>query len=68
MAEVIGAVKGHHGAIIVDSEVGKGTTVRVLFPVSEKIQESPIQVKGVVKTELTCASQYPQAKDCSRSR
>ncbi len=40
MAEVIGVVKGHRGAIIVDSEVGKGTTVRVLFPVSEKIQES----------------------------
>jgi signal transduction histidine kinase len=31
MAEVIGIVKGHHGAILVDSEVGKGTTVRVLF-------------------------------------
>jgi len=32
MAELIGIVKGHHGAILVDSEVGKGTTVRVLFP------------------------------------
>ena len=31
MAEVIGIVKGHRGAILVDSEVGKGTTVRVLF-------------------------------------
>ena len=31
MAEVIGIVKGHQGAILVDSEVGKGTTVRVLF-------------------------------------
>ncbi len=52
MAEVIGVVTGHRGSIIVDSEVGKGTTVRVLFPVSEKIQEAPVQVKGVVETEL----------------
>ena len=33
MAEVIGIVKGHHGAIIVKSEAGKGTRIEVLFPV-----------------------------------
>lgn len=32
MAEVMGVVKGHGGAIMVESEVGKGTTIRVLFP------------------------------------
>ena len=32
MAEVIGIVKGHQGAILVDSEVGNGTKIRVLFP------------------------------------
>ena len=36
MAEVMGIVKSHHGAIIIDSEAGKGTTIRVLFPASEK--------------------------------
>ena len=36
MAEVMGIVKGHDGAIIVDSEVGKGSTIRVLFPVFQK--------------------------------
>lgn len=36
MAEVVGIVKGHDGAIIVDSEVGKGSTIRVLFPVFQK--------------------------------
>jgi PAS domain S-box-containing protein len=35
MAEVRGIVKGHRGAIIVDSKVGKGTTIRVLFPAAD---------------------------------
>ena len=35
MAEVMGIVKGHHGAIMVESEVGKGTRIRVLFPAAE---------------------------------
>jgi len=35
MPEVMGIVKGHNGAIMVESEVGKGTTIRVLFPVVE---------------------------------
>ena len=38
MAEVIGVVKGHRGAIIVDSEIGKGTTIRVLFPATNEPQ------------------------------
>ncbi|MGA8830144.1 MAG: response regulator [Desulfomonilaceae bacterium] len=32
MAEVIGIIKGHHGAIIVESEAGNGTRIKVLFP------------------------------------
>lgn len=32
MAAVLGIVRGHHGAIIVDSAHGQGTTVTVLFP------------------------------------
>ncbi len=34
MAAVLGIVRGHRGAIKVYSEVGKGTTFKVLFPVS----------------------------------
>ncbi len=37
MAEVMGIVKGHHGAIMVESEVGKGTRIRVLFPAPKKV-------------------------------
>jgi signal transduction histidine kinase/CheY-like chemotaxis protein len=35
MAAVLGIVRGHGGAIKVYSEVGKGTTIKVLLPTSE---------------------------------
>lgn len=36
MAAVLGIVRGHDGAIKVYSELGKGTTVKVLFPVQTR--------------------------------
>ncbi len=39
MAAVIGIVRGHKGAIFVESEVGKGTTIRVLFSAVERKPE-----------------------------
>jgi signal transduction histidine kinase/CheY-like chemotaxis protein len=35
MSAVMGIMKSHGGALFVESEVGKGTTFRVLFPVTE---------------------------------
>jgi CheY-like chemotaxis protein len=35
MSALLGIVRGHKGAIMVESEVGRGTTIRVLFPVSK---------------------------------
>jgi PAS domain S-box-containing protein len=32
---VFGIVRGHGGALLIDSTVGKGTTIRVLFPAAE---------------------------------
>jgi PAS domain S-box-containing protein len=34
LAAVLGIVRGHHGAIKVESAPGRGTTIRVLFPVT----------------------------------
>jgi len=35
MSAVLGIIRGHHGALTFYSEAGKGTTFKVLFPVSE---------------------------------
>jgi CheY-like chemotaxis protein len=40
MAVVLGVVQGHKGAIMVESVVGQGSTIRVLFPAVETL--SPI--------------------------
>jgi two-component system cell cycle sensor histidine kinase/response regulator CckA len=34
MSAILGIVRGHQGAIMVDSVVGRGTTIRVLLPVA----------------------------------
>lgn len=39
LATVMGIVRGHRGAIDVCSEVGRGTTIRVLFPLGQRVPE-----------------------------
>ncbi len=51
MSAVMGIVRGHKGAILVDSEPGRGTTVRVLFAASEtKTREQKIVHRERPKT------------------
>ncbi|MFH2092093.1 MAG: ATP-binding protein [Pseudomonadota bacterium] len=50
LAVVHGIVKTHHGAITVDSVVGKGTSFHVYFPSSTKpVQTKPIEEKILPK-------------------
>jgi PAS domain S-box-containing protein len=41
MSAILGIVRAHHGAIIIDSEVGRGTTIRVLFPAGAAKSAAP---------------------------
>jgi CheY-like chemotaxis protein len=50
MSAVLGIVRGHKGAILVESEPDRQTTVRVLFPVSDTALET-----GIVAAEAGVA-------------
>jgi len=53
MAAVLGIVRGHHGAIFVESRAGAGTTVRVLFPAApEEAGKSRIPAAPAVAGEV----------------
>jgi two-component system, cell cycle sensor histidine kinase and response regulator CckA len=56
MAEVMGIVRGHHGAILVNSELGKGTTIRVLFPAPKEAPAPSVQVMESVETQPAVSS------------
>ena len=57
MSEVMGVVKGRGGAIHVESSVGQGTTVRVLFPVaSGQVKSTPVPTIGAPSGGVKAAS------------
>ena len=62
MAELMGIVKGHHGAIMVDSEVGNGTTIRVLFPVATEIRVPSVAVMNAVETQVPATDSVRRRK------
>lgn len=46
MSAVLGIVRAHHGAILLKSAPGKGTTIRVLLPVPSPASVSPEAAPG----------------------
>lgn len=62
MAEVMGIVRSHRGAITVESEVAKGTTIRVLFPVSQAVQATPVQAIDVVESKVPARENVTESK------
>ncbi|TAK28983.1 MAG: PAS domain S-box protein [Myxococcaceae bacterium] len=43
LAAVLGILRGHKGAIQVESELGRGTTLRAFFPVGAKPSAAPVR-------------------------
>ena len=47
MSAILGIIKGHHGAMRIYSEVGQGTSFRVLFPESQSQQWQQEESKAI---------------------
>ena len=51
LSAILGIVRGHKGALRLYSELGKGTTFKILFPVSETAAESLARANGATKDD-----------------
>ncbi|MCC7052858.1 MAG: PAS domain-containing protein [Gemmatimonadaceae bacterium] len=47
LAEVYGVIKRHNGRVEIESEVGRGTTVRLIFPLADPAAQTPPALAAV---------------------
>src|SRR6202000_1077659 len=53
LSAVLGIVRGHEGAIQVQSELGRGTTFELFFPVSNALAEESVRPEPVLERRGT---------------
>jgi CheY-like chemotaxis protein len=71
MAAVLGIVRAHRGAIDIQSEVDRGTTVKVLFPTldepaSAPSDETPREEEWTARGTVLVVDDEPQIRDLTR--
>lgn len=59
MSAVMGIMKSHNGALFVQSELGRGTTFRALFPVSEATLSNMFQQESTSPAEISTMAEKP---------
>jgi len=53
MSALLGIIRGHKGSILVYSELGEGTTFRVIFPISQGYEHQPLQAPDALTREAS---------------
>jgi PAS domain S-box-containing protein len=59
LSAVLGIVQGHHGTLFVESEPGRGTTLRVLFPVSDAPPAPPAEGAAAAASQALAPEGQP---------
>ncbi len=59
-----GIIKDHNGELIAESQLGKGTTFRILIPVAERRKDKPVSVR--TKEMAVQGTQQPMKKQLQR--
>ena len=52
LAEVYGVMKRHNGRVEIDSEIGRGTTMRLVFPVADPATQTPPDIAAIDPQQL----------------
>lgn len=64
LAIIYGIVKGHHGWITVDSQLGRGTTFHVFLPAAETVMEPRLVPADGFVTPMQNSNNSPKVSPC----